>query len=334
MKYIFRSFTHFFYKNRCLVILGTKKPLGILLICLFCFSIQLNSQTEKDTLGENKRPIKLFYFKNHLSIRNAVIQTGYSLNKPELKTADTMPFKPGWTLTFFDNFDTLDTKKWRKGQAWGEYHSAYLHQYYSSNEIKTKDGFLYLGGAYSPKTYVKTDTTFTIPYAVGLINSDVSFSQKYGYFEIRSKNPSGPATWPAFWLTGAHRWPPEIDIYEMYGRKGNGAIHNQYATIHWGKSGKKSMGYITKRINLPNNTDTVFHVYGCEWNPKYLKFYTDGKLVNYIRVNKRLRKWLDDEMVMVINNCFEQKYLKYLPEGFKGNQFVVDWVRVYQKRKP
>ncbi len=289
------------------------------------------TQNVNDSLGENKRPIKLFYFKNHLSVRNGIIKTGYALNKPETKQNDTTPFKPGWTLTFSDEFDTLDTRKWRKGQPWGEYHGAYLHQYYSNNEIKTRNGYLYLGGSYSPKTYVKEDTTFTIPFAVGLINSDVSFSQKYGYFEIRSMNPSGPATWPAFWLTGAHRWPPEIDIFEMYGKKDKGTIHNQYATIHFGKDGKRSRGYLSKKINLPNNTDSVFHVYACEWDPKFIKFYTDGKLVNYIRVNKRLRKWLDDEMVIIINNSFDHRYLNYIHDGFQTNQFVVDYVRVYKR---
>ncbi len=311
------------------------------------------AQNANDSFGENKKPIKLFYFKNHLSVRNGLIKTGYALNKPETKQHDTTPFKPGWTLTFSDEFDTLYTHKWRKGQPWGEYHGAYLHQYYSNNEIKTKNGYLYLGGSYSPKTYVKEDTTFTIPFAVGLINSDVSFSQKYGYFEIylvfqislfdvsfsqkygyfeiRSMNPAGAATWPAFWLTGAHRWPPEIDIFEMYGKKDKGTIHNQYATIHFGKDGKRSRGYLSKKINLPNNTDSVFHVYACEWDPKFIKFYTDCKLVNYIRVNKRLRKWLNDEMVVIINNSFDHRYLEYIHDEFQSNQFVIDYVRVYKR---
>ena len=294
-------------------------------------SINGFAQNGNDSLGENKKPIKLFYFKNHLSVRNGLIKTGYALNKPETKPRDTTPYKPGWTLTFSDEFDTLDTHKWRRGQPWGEYHGAYLHQYYSNNEIKTHNGYLYLGGSYSPKTYVKEDTTFTIPFAVGLINSDVSFSQKYGYFEIRSMNPTGAATWPAFWLTGAHRWPPEIDIFEMYGKKDKGTIHNQYATIHFGKDGKRSRGYLSKKINLPNNTDSVFHVYACEWDPKFIKFYTDGKLVNYIRVNKRLRKWLDDEMVIIINNSFDHRYIDYIHDEFESNQFVVDYVRVYKR---
>lgn len=290
------------------------------------------AQQLPDTLGENKKPIKAYIFMSNLSIRNAVLQTRYACNKTPDKSADSLPFKRGWTLTFYDDFDTLDTKKWRRGQAWGEFHSEHPHQYYSNEQIRTKSGFLYLGGAYSPRKFKSGDSIITIPYAVGLINSDISFSQKYGYFEIRSMNPAGAAAWPAFWLTGAHRWPPEIDIFEMYGKKGKGSIHNQCATIHYGKAGKRSRGYLSKRINLPNNTDSVFHIYGCEWTPTHIKFFTDGKLVRYIRVNKRLRKWMNDEMVVIINNSFDENYLKYLPKDFKGNQFVVDWVRVYRKK--
>lgn len=306
-------------------------PAGILAVFLTTLTTHTFCQNVPDSLHENQKAVKAFFFKNNFSVHNAVLQTVYAFDKSEIKTADTLPFRPGWTLTFFDDFDTLDLKKWRRGQAWGEFHPDNPHQYYSSDDIVTKNGFLYLTGSYRPKTFEREGKSITIPYAVGLINSDISFSQKYGYFEIRSKNPSGAATWPAFWLTGEHRWPPEIDIYEMYGKKGKGSIHNQLATLHWGKAGKRSRGFMTKKINLPNNTDTVFHVYGCEWSEKKIKFYTDGKLVRTIKLNKRLRKWMDDEMVVIINNSFEEKYLKYLPKYFKSNEFVVDWVRVYRK---
>jgi beta-glucanase (GH16 family) len=302
------------------------------LICCFFFFPLLVFGQNIDSLKPNKKPVKTIFFKKNLTIKNALLAAHYGLNK-SFKACDSIKFNQKWQLTFSDNFDSLNLKKWRMGQPWGEYHPNHLHQYYSNNEIKVENGKLYLGGSYSPKTYVTKDTTLTIPYAVGLINSDVSFQQKYGYFEIRSKNPQGAATLPAFWLTGAHRWPPEIDIFEMYGGKGNGKIHNQYATVHWGKDGTKSRGYLTKKINLPNNTDTAFHVYACDWSPKYIKFYTDGKLVRYFRVNKRMRKWLNDEMVIIINNCFQREYLKYLPNNFRSNQFIVDWIRVYKLRR-
>jgi hypothetical protein len=309
-------------KRNCLIM-----RLGLILLLFFCSSCLRVDRP----LDKNKRPIQTFLFKKHLSVRNTGLKFAYSLSKH--KPIRQAFADSNWALIFSDEFDSLDLKKWRPGQPWGEVHPDNLHQYYDAAEVKTKGGYLYLGGAYKPKTFKVKDSLVNVPYAIGLINSDISFKQKYGYFEIRSKNPIGAATWPAFWLTGANRWPPEIDIFEMYGQKTGKTVHAQYSTVHWGESGSKSRGYLCRKIKLPKNTDSSFHVYGCLWTPNSIKLYTDGKCVSYLRVNAKLRKWLDDEMVVIINNCFEAKYLKYLPENFQSNEFVVDWIRVYTTKK-
>jgi beta-glucanase (GH16 family) len=69
---------------------------------------------------------------------------------------------------------------------------------------------------------------------------------KYGYFAIRSKNPTGPATWPAFWLTGQKNWPPEIDIFEMYGKSNGEKIHRQTMTVHMGKTETRTKRMVVK----------------------------------------------------------------------------------------
>ncbi len=239
--------------------------------------------------------------------------------------------KKGWELTFEDNFDSIHKNKWRLGQPWGYFHDGNLNQYHDENNLHIDRGLLYLEGKYAPKTFKHHDTDVVIPYSIGLINSDISFSQKYGYFEIRCKNPKGPATWPAFWLTGAHRWPPEIDIFEMYGKKTGQKVHRQISSIHFGISNTRSRGTLIRKFWLPRDTDSNFHVYACEWSRRKIKFYTDGVLVRTQRLNKKLQKFMDDEMVIIISNGFEAKYLKYLPSDFKGNAFVVDWVRVYKR---
>ncbi|MBC7425611.1 MAG: glycoside hydrolase family 16 protein [Bacteroidia bacterium] len=286
---------------------------------------------QKDSLNENKNPVKAVFFYRYLSLRDAAFKFVYNITKSSKDTFNSSINKKGYTLVFNDDFDSLDHKKWRIGQAWGEYIPGFQHQYFAKNAVQTSNGYLYLNTINESKQFKILDSMVTMPYGVGLINSDMSFMQKYGYFEIRSKNPSGPATWPAFWLTGAHRWPPEIDIFEMYGGKTGKGVHRQTYTVHWGRGGTKSRGYLTKHLNLPHNTDTAFHVYACDWSAKRIKFYTDGKLIRSQRVGKKLRQWLNDEMVVVINNGLEPKYLKNLPADFKSNSFVVDWVRVYKK---
>lgn len=281
-------------------------------------------QTKKSI--ENQKAVKSLYFKKKWSVRNRLIKTKYSFYRKEVKSS--LDFKK-WTLTFEDQFDSINFKKWRLGQAWGVVHPANLHQYYDDSSVHSKDGYLILDGSYKPKQIFHNNQWIEVPYAIGLINSDISFKQKYGYFEIRSKNPQGPATWPAFWLTGATKWPPEIDIFEMYGRKNGKQIHHQKMSIHWGKTNTKSHNYMVHQVKLPKDTDSNFHIYGCLWEKHQISFYTDNHLVCKIRLNKRLQQLMDEEMVIILNNCFEAKYLSYLPNNFKSNQFVVDWIKVY-----
>lgn len=280
-----------------------------------------------------KITIPTYQIKKNLSLRNATLKLSYSLNKKKAAEPDTEDFNNQYTLVFEDNFDSLNTKKWRLGQAWGEFHPGYPHQYYAKEMISTKDGYLHLRGQYAPKTFRSGDSNIVIPLAVGLINSDISFKQKFGYFEIRSKNPSGPATWPAFWLTGANKWPPEIDIFEMYGKADGKNIHNQYATIHYGQTDTKSRGYLTRKIKLPDDTDSSFHVYACEWTSDYIRFYTDGRAVAHFRMNKRLQDWMNDEMVVIINNSFEPEFTG-MNQGIESlsNDFIIDYIRVYKRK--
>jgi beta-glucanase (GH16 family) len=305
-----------------------------LITCMLLIFTNLNSYAQDTNPNVNKNPVKAMFVQRYLHVNNWVRLLNYGASNKVLrryKTYVSPRDKKGWQLTFNDDFDSIDINKWRLGQPWGYYHDASLHQHHSVKQVWADSGYLHLGGAYEPKAFVHKDSNIIIPYGIGLINSDISFMQKYGYFEIRCKNPEGPATWPAFWLTGAHRWPPEIDIFEMYGKKNGARIHKQISSIHYGVSETKSRGTLVRQIRLTKDTDKEFHVYGCKWSPYYIRFYTDGVLVKKQRVNKRLRKFMDDEMVIIINNGFEAKYLKYLPKDFKGNVFTVDWVRAYKK---
>ena len=301
------------------------------ILLLLVYAMNACAQDNKSV--NTKNPVRSMLIERYFHISSIPLSLNYKLQHNLLKrhlTYVSPKIKKGMVLTFEDDFDSINREKWRLGQPWGYYHDQSLHQYHSEQQIWIKDGNLYLGGAYQPKTFRHKDSDIVIPYAIGLINSDISFMQKYGYFEIRCKNPSGPATWPAFWLTGAHRWPPEIDIFEMYGKSNGKRIHKQISSIHFGVNNTKSRATLVRKIKLTKDTDTAFHVYACNWTENSIKFYTDGVLVRKQRVNKRLRKFMDDEMVIIINNGFEAKYLKYLPKDFTQNRFVIDWVRVYR----
>jgi beta-glucanase (GH16 family) len=105
------------------------------------------------------------------------------------------------------------------------------------------------------------------PYVSGLISSQPSFSQLYGYFEMRAKLPAGKGIWPAFWLLPLDlSWPPEIDIMESVGDP-----TKVYCTVH------------SKVAPSPDIVATVtpnaFHTYAASWDARNVIWYVDGKKI-------------------------------------------------------
>jgi Glycosyl hydrolases family 16 len=79
--------------------------------------------------------------------------------------------------------------------------------------FKVRDGVLSIIASRSPPAL--KSVLFDNEYVSGILTTQSSFSQKYGYFEIRSKIPVGTGVWPAFWLLSDDGgWPPEMDVME------------------------------------------------------------------------------------------------------------------------
>ncbi|WP_407819827.1 family 16 glycosylhydrolase, partial [Staphylococcus aureus] len=67
-------------------------------------------------------------------------------------------------------------------------------------------------------------------YTSGMLNTYSSFSQTYGYFEIRADMPTDRGAWPAFWLLPEDgSWPPELDVIEMRGQNPNTLIMSTHS---------------------------------------------------------------------------------------------------------
>jgi beta-glucanase (GH16 family) len=111
-----------------------------------------------------------------------------------------------------------------------------------------------------------------------MIMSDGCFAQTYGYFEIRVKVPKGKGLWPAFWLLPtSHKWPPEIDVFEMFGAP-NSRHEGGQGWVHTG-----TVGGGTPRFNrwhkLAIDQYDDFHTYGLLWGPEKISIYVDGQLI-------------------------------------------------------
>ncbi|QQP92758.1 family 16 glycosylhydrolase (plasmid) [Skermanella sp. TT6] len=108
-------------------------------------------------------------------------------------------------------------------------------------------------------------------YTSGLITTEYSFQQTYGYFEMRADMPAGSGFWPAFWLLPIdHSWSHEIDVMEVLTARPN----NLEINLHAPDSAQQYSRSVT-------TTDLTagFHTYGLEWTAKTLTWYLDGVAV-------------------------------------------------------
>jgi beta-glucanase (GH16 family) len=110
-------------------------------------------------------------------------------------------------------------------------------------------------------------------YTSGAITTSQSFSQTYGYFEMRAQLPAGQGLWPAFWLLPENgSWPPEIDVMEMLGN--DPSVY--YTSVH---SGTAANEINAGQADAVPNTSTGYHTYGVDWEPDFITYYFDGQQV-------------------------------------------------------
>lgn len=111
---------------------------------------------------------------------------------------------------------------------------------------------------------------YGLTYNSGVITTDKSFSQTYGYFEVNAVLPSGQGLWPAFWLLPAtNAYTSELDVFESIDSQST----TIYSTVHGSTNG--TWGADSQALASPN-TSTGFHTFGVDWEPTTTTFYIDG----------------------------------------------------------
>jgi beta-glucanase (GH16 family) len=262
---------------------------------------------------------------------------------PVLATAQSLtpqPSRPGWTLTWSDEFNApdgslVDDSKWVSesgGNGWGNQELEYYttrpeNAFQQSGNLVIKA----IQEKYTGKDGVTRD------YTSARLKTAGKFSQKYGRFEARIKIPQGQGIWPAFWMLGDDigklGWPKsgEIDIMENIGKEPT-LVHG---TIHGpGYSGDKGIG---DPFSLPDNARFAddFHIYAVEWEPKAIRFYVDDHLYG-TRAPAELpkgTKWVYNHPFFMLLNVAVGGSWPGSPDA--TSQFpqtmLVDFVRVYKR---
>jgi beta-glucanase (GH16 family) len=234
--------------------------------------------------------------------------------------AESVPFgqsdASAYTLTFNEEFDSFNTKMWND-HVW----------YESANETKNftvEDGKL--------KIWPQRDASGK--FFNRTIDTDGTYYQTYGYFEVEAKLPKGKGTWPAFWLfnhVGDRR--PEMDVMEAYaGGNGWGTIDANgvarptvYAATVWkGDYDGQQVGM--KMYDAGADLSEGFHKYAVKWEPNKQTYYFDGKEILVLNTT------MSDPMYLMLDLWFGSASGTAddsTPQG-KSNSYEVNYVRAWQ----
>ena len=227
--------------------------------------------------------------------------------------------KQGWELTFNDEFNNqqLDDIKWQNYYYWGGRFNKGDITYYGENQFQFTDSTLKIVAE-------KKGNPENLPYTSGMIDCNKSLQQQYGYFEIRSKLPNSTGFLPAFWLVSVEKWPPEVDIYEIYTNN----LRRISTTQHWlNRRAKKKMQPKSYKIA---DASKDFHTYALEWTPKKIIWYYDNQK---IRTSRRGVKYFKHKMHIIINLHVSKFKGMILEDAIFPNFYEIDYVRVYRRKE-
>ncbi|TWI23409.1 beta-glucanase (GH16 family) [Bradyrhizobium yuanmingense] len=248
-------------------------------------------------------------FKTFADVKAAMTQAGTDVylalengERITLEHADVQNFVPanvdiviplsGLVKTFGDNFDSLSAGQdpsltWRTSYAWsgsasyllsGE-QGVYVDSSFSGlpgtqassslglNPFSIENGELLITAQPVPSTvssYVGGAQFYT-----GMISSENSFVQTYGYFEMSAMLPSTTGAWPAFWLLPINgQYSAELDVFEAFGQDPD--------QVHW--QVHSSTGSAAAPGAWANTTDLTsgMHTFAVKWTPYDLTFFVDG----------------------------------------------------------
>ena len=209
------------------------------------------------------------------------------------KAASLLPPEKKWKLVWNDEFDgkEVDKTKWMCRECFWGYDMPALAHDFEGVEMTGETMKLHLvrkGNDFTSPQLQTGSLTFDLPrdtsgfWLFGKRKKPL-FMKKYGYFEIRCRQPKYPGWHSAFWFQapaiGAHPDPAyagiETDIMENYQQHTKGKIVGGNG---WSGYGKDSCWFDHFEWTHEETADG-WHNYGCDWSPDGYVFYCDGKKV-------------------------------------------------------
>lgn len=179
------------------------------------------------------------------------------------------------------------------------------------------DGTLSLN-AYAIPTWSRSEFS-GFPYAAGMISTEKSHSQQYGYWETAFRiNNLDKGMHLAFWMLPKDgSWPPEVDILEIANTNGSDSENGKWHNNTFG--GAVGMQY--ERVNNWQG----WHKIGLEWTPTKLRWIYDGEVV------REQTNFINKPMYFMASWELGGKWPGApLTAGFEPGQVELDYLRVYK----
>lgn len=229
-----------------------------------------------------------------------------------------------YRMVLEENFEgkTLNTKRW----TYLDENTVRTYGMMLRSNVEVSNGTLKL---YAKKS---VDATGKAQFSAGMISTQNSLNQKYGYFEIRAKLLTQVGPQCSFWLlqhsVGTVNKVPnpsiygtEIDIFEYH--RGVGTEYLYYG-LHWNGYNFSDGSH---RVVLGNayipGISNGFHVFGLEWTPKEYILYVDGiekartstalsHIPEFVILSTEITGFGGDRFRMInnVSDVFEVDYLK------------------------
>jgi beta-glucanase (GH16 family) len=239
----------------------------------------------------------------------------------------------GYKLTFSDEFSDRSISQTGKDTTWasirpewrfdensdiGFGRSSFVDPASGYDPFKVEDGVLTITAVPD-----KVAAGYPGSWDSGLIQTRESFSQTYGYFEMRADMSETPGAWDAFWMLPLvpkdgetpGEWQ-ELDIVEHYG-------NDPGSTYRWIHTTDKTVNANEERQVTSWNPEQTqgFHTYGMDWQKDEISFYFDGKLMG----SKPTPSDMDAPMYTLANLAVQ--------DGATGDpmSMKIDYIRAYSK---
>lgn len=236
----------------------------------------------------------------------------------------------GYNLVFADEFDydTLDTNVWEY-RASGERRGGFN----AESQVEIRDGNMVLTAEYLENG----------EYGEGWYTAMVKLKERYckGYFEIRCIVNEEPEFWSAFWIQADAPYDSavskggvggaEIDIFESSNTANKKDKNSVTHAIHCAGVDGVVEDFQSERLGAfyGNDIYNEYNTYGLEWTDEEYIFYVNGVETRRSSFGNGVSQVEED--VIVSLEIPNEEALAELEKGTYKTEFIVDYVKIYQK---